>query len=153
AIIAILAAILFPVFARARENSRRSSCQSNLHQLALGVIQYTQDNDEFFPPTTWTGQTALPPDGVFWTSGTWYWPQLMYPYTKSDQVAICPDGAPNYAFSPNAPAFGNYGANGMIFNIVGTVSRPPVSNATIQTSATTYLIMDCGSISIFPYYP
>ena len=49
AIIAILAAILFPVFARARENARRSSCQSNLKQLGLGLAQYTQDYDERLP--------------------------------------------------------------------------------------------------------
>ena len=46
AIIAILAAILFPVFARARENARRSSCQSNLKQIGLGQLQYVQDYDE-----------------------------------------------------------------------------------------------------------
>src|SRR5688572_16253581 len=51
AIIAILASILFPVFARARENARRSSCQSNLKQLGLGFIQYTQDYDEKLPAT------------------------------------------------------------------------------------------------------
>ncbi len=49
AIIAILAAILFPVFARARENARRSSCQSQLKQIALGHKQYIQDYDEKFP--------------------------------------------------------------------------------------------------------
>ena len=49
AIIAILAAILFPVFARARENARRSSCQSNLKQIGLGIMQYTQDYDEKYP--------------------------------------------------------------------------------------------------------
>src|SRR5438093_9620550 len=49
AIIAILAAILFPVFARARENARRSSCQSNLKQLGLGFQMYTQDYDERLP--------------------------------------------------------------------------------------------------------
>src|SRR5690606_1337372 len=46
AIIAILAAILFPVFARARENARRTSCQSNLKQMGLAIMQYTQDYDE-----------------------------------------------------------------------------------------------------------
>src|SRR5690242_9514672 len=46
AIIAILAAILFPAFARARENARRASCQSNLKQIGLGLAQYTQDYDE-----------------------------------------------------------------------------------------------------------
>src|ERR1700749_2558594 len=49
AIIAILAAILFPAFARARENARRSSCQSNLKQLGLGFLQYLQDYDEHYP--------------------------------------------------------------------------------------------------------
>lgn len=49
AIIALLAAILFPVFARARENARRASCQSNLKQIGLSVVQYTQDYDETFP--------------------------------------------------------------------------------------------------------
>src|SRR5471030_2874670 len=50
AIIAILAAILFPVFARARENARRASCQSNLKQIGLGLAQYTQDYDECICP-------------------------------------------------------------------------------------------------------
>src|ERR1022692_3932033 len=59
AIIAILAAILFPVFARARENARRSSCQSNLKQIALGFKQYIQDYDEEYPAT---GSTATASD-------------------------------------------------------------------------------------------
>ena len=50
AIIAILAAILFPVFARARENARRASCLSNLKQIGLGVMQYNQDYDGHYPP-------------------------------------------------------------------------------------------------------
>ena len=49
AIIAILAAILFPVFARARENARRASCQSNMKQIGLGLMQYVQDYDETYP--------------------------------------------------------------------------------------------------------
>lgn len=48
-IIAILAAILFPVFGRARENARRRSCLSNLKQMGLAILQYTQDYDERFP--------------------------------------------------------------------------------------------------------
>ena len=54
AIIAILAAILFPVFARARENARRASCQSNLKQIGLGILQYTQDYGRRFPPLSET---------------------------------------------------------------------------------------------------
>jgi prepilin-type N-terminal cleavage/methylation domain-containing protein len=48
-IISVLAAILFPVFGRARENARRSSCKSNLKQIGLGIMQYTQDYDEMMP--------------------------------------------------------------------------------------------------------
>jgi prepilin-type N-terminal cleavage/methylation domain-containing protein/prepilin-type processing-associated H-X9-DG protein len=74
-IIALLAAILFPVFGRARENARRSSCQSNLKQLCLGIAQYTQDYDE-------TLCTAVI-QGVQWTT-------LVQPYVKSTQIYRCP---------------------------------------------------------------
>jgi prepilin-type N-terminal cleavage/methylation domain-containing protein/prepilin-type processing-associated H-X9-DG protein len=57
AIIAILASILFPVFARARENARRSTCQSNLKQIGLGMLQYTQDYDERYVPHSHNGQS------------------------------------------------------------------------------------------------
>lgn len=72
AIIGILAAILFPVFARARENARRASCQSNLRQIALGIMQYTQDHDEKFMRF----------------QGGWTW--LVEPYLKSTQIWQCP---------------------------------------------------------------
>jgi prepilin-type N-terminal cleavage/methylation domain-containing protein len=67
AIIAILAAILFPVFAQAREKGRQASCMSNLKQLALGVVQYTQDYDEMqphaapLPPDNWWGRAGYSP--------------------------------------------------------------------------------------------
>jgi prepilin-type N-terminal cleavage/methylation domain-containing protein/prepilin-type processing-associated H-X9-DG protein len=81
AIIAILAAILFPVFARARENARRSSCQSNLKQIGLGVIQYSQDYDERMVPLRWrwTGSFSEMP-----------FPSLVQPYIKSAQLFKCP---------------------------------------------------------------
>jgi prepilin-type N-terminal cleavage/methylation domain-containing protein/prepilin-type processing-associated H-X9-DG protein len=97
AIIAILAAILFPVFARARENARRSSCQSNLKQLGLGLMQYTQDYDERFMVGTngtggaWAGTTA--------------------PYIKSSQVFTCPSDTT--APGPNQPVV-SYGMNSNI---------------------------------------
>src|SRR5688572_8152662 len=74
AIIAILAAILFPVFARARENARRASCQSNLKQIALGVKQYTQDYDEKFP-ARYTDFAQVGP-----TDQTGGWAILIQPY-------------------------------------------------------------------------
>ncbi|PQV62918.1 hypothetical protein B1R32_11815 [Abditibacterium utsteinense] len=75
AIIAILAAILFPVFGRARENARRASCQSNLKQIMLGYMQYTQDYDEKVP-------------AAFSYASGWY--NKMYPYIKSTQIFKCP---------------------------------------------------------------
>lgn len=84
AIIAILAAILFPVFAQAREKARQTTCLSNEKQIALGVLQYIQDFDETFPsqPPN-TGATA------------WDWQQtwvtMVQPYIKSYDVYTCPD--------------------------------------------------------------
>src|SRR5690606_8751104 len=84
AIIAILAAILFPVFARARENARRASCQSNIKNMGLGVMMYVQDYDEGYP-CNYAKTADLPPNGEFWSNSTWYWQQTIYPYTKSVQ--------------------------------------------------------------------
>ena len=90
AIIAILAAILFPVFARARENARRASCQSNLKQIGLGIAQYTQDYDEKFPYVV--TDTADPATPVFCSSDT-LWSDVVQPYIKSTQVFICPSAS------------------------------------------------------------
>jgi len=80
AIIAILAAILFPVFARARENARRTSCLSNMKQIGLGFMQYTQDYDEKLPRNeyAWSG------------TGLINWDEAIYPYVKSTQLFQCP---------------------------------------------------------------
>jgi len=79
AIIAILAAILFPVFARAREKARQSSCQSNLKQLALAMLMYAQDYDERMP-MRWVERGS---DDI-------YIPDLIYPYVKNAQLFECP---------------------------------------------------------------
>lgn len=86
AIIAILAAILFPVFARARENARRASCQSNLKQIGLGLLQYTQDYDETYPSIYHGGGST----GPFFIRG-WY--KVIQPYVKSDQLFNCPSNS------------------------------------------------------------
>jgi len=82
AIIAILAAILFPVFGRARENARRSTCQSNLKQIGLGILQYVQDYDEMMPFAVGNSNN----NSINGTS----WPVLVQPYIKSVQVFKCP---------------------------------------------------------------
>lgn len=87
AIIAILAAILFPVFAKAREKARQIACISNLKQLALAVTQYTQDNDEQFPQgNNWHNDTRLT-DGNYLQG----WKVQVQPYVKSEGVFLCPD--------------------------------------------------------------
>ena len=99
AIIALLAAILFPVFSRARENARRSSCQSNLKQIGLAITQYMQDYDEQMPivVSEMTDQALVDSTGVGEvygqrTSGIahWGWIEGIYPYIKSAQVFRCP---------------------------------------------------------------
>ncbi len=78
AIIAILAAILFPVFAKAREKARQTTCASNEKQLTLGFLQYVQDFDETFP-------------SEYLAYNNSYWPQRVYPHVKSTAVFSCPD--------------------------------------------------------------
>jgi prepilin-type N-terminal cleavage/methylation domain-containing protein/prepilin-type processing-associated H-X9-DG protein len=83
AIIAILAAILFPVFAQAREKARQASCLSNLKQCSLGAMMYSQDYDEQFLPF---GMPSGPP-----SPGTWvYWQALIQPYMKNRHVTLDP---------------------------------------------------------------
>lgn len=83
AVNSILAAILFPVFARARENARRASCQSNLKQLGLTMLMYSQDYDEGLMPV----QSVTPKVGGTTTAR---WPQILAPYIKSRAFVMCP---------------------------------------------------------------
>ena len=96
AIIAILAAILFPVFQKVRENARRASCQSNMKQLGLAFVQYTQDADEKYPQADNNGGRG--------------WGGKLYPFVKSTGVYKCPDDSTpvsgvlvpvSYAFNTN----------------------------------------------------
>ena len=102
AIIGILAAILFPVFAQAREKARQTSCASNEKQLGLGFLQYVQDYDETFPVGTIdTGTDPYDADVRGWAG-------QVYPYVKSKGVYSCPDD-PTAPSSPYVPI--SYGYN------------------------------------------
>ena len=101
AIIAILAAILFPVFARARENARRSSCQSNLKQTALGFKQYIQDYDELYPVNNNTNTNT----------GNGGWVVILQPYLKSTQIFQCPSDTGAPSAGPNINGFTDYWYN------------------------------------------
>jgi len=120
AIISLLAAILFPVFARARENARRSACQSNLKQIGLGLLQYTQDYDEAFVADWFGGTTPVPTDPLGTPGGHYKWQDAIYPYVKSEQLFTCPSQTFSSGFGPyvyygrlSAPAtyYGSYVIN------------------------------------------
>lgn len=131
AIISLLAAILFPVFTRARENARRTSCMGNLRQLGLGIMQYTQDYDEYMPLRQ---ITLIGKDGVNTTS--WSWRYLVYPYIKSTQIFTCPsnplrtsnvntDGSGANAW-PGTPTFNvSYACNGGSTGPMGDLHNTP----------------------------
>ncbi len=140
AIIAILAAILFPVFARARENARRASCQSNLKQMGLGVLQYLQDYDSAYPPGRYNLATTTPPGGYWAGSPLWFWPQIIFPYTKSLQVSVCPSGL---GATVTAPFSGHYGANRIVMPLTGGV---PLNESQFAATASTYMLLDSGGI-------
>ncbi|RYG62898.1 DUF1559 domain-containing protein [bacterium] len=136
AIIAILAAILFPVFGRARENARRSSCQSNLKQIGLGLMQYTQDYDEAMP--------------IIW-NGEGQWMDFVQPYVKSYQLFLCPSDSRSITpAQPNKDS--SYGANMAGWQEgSGTPKGPPMSQATtttrqsaIESTSTTVFAVDTG---------
>jgi len=89
AIIAILAAILFPVFAKAREKARQTSCLSNMKQVMLGALMYATDNDDYLPARM---------DSVPWT-----WPMMLVePYVKNSQIMVCPKTAGGWGAGQHA---------------------------------------------------
>ena len=128
AIIAILAAILFPVFARARENARRASCSSNMKQIGLGWLQYAQDYDELVVPATINGCTAA----------GFSWPVIMYPYIKSTQIYTCPSKSD--------------ATLGYTYNITASRSNPaacspPRITGSLQLPAQTPIFIDAEGIN------
>ncbi len=142
AIIAILAAILFPVFARARENARRASCQSNVKQILLGVMQYTQDYDEKYP-------TYIVTAGAF--SSTWY--ILTQPYLKSTQIFKCPSDSTTTAatltttFAPPSGYVVSYAEN---YRFSLPSGNEGISLASVSSPSTTVFMSDAGKAADGP---
>lgn len=115
AIIAILAAILFPVFARAREKARQTSCLSNLKQLNLGVMMYLQDYDEVFPPLMYASATG---------AITMY--DVVTPYVKNNQIAKCPSkNAAIKVFAGGAYVSPSNGDVGMDMHLLAPLNPDP----------------------------
>lgn len=132
AVIAIIAAILFPVFGRARENARRSSCASNLKQIGLGLIQYSQDYDERYPAQKSTlgtdGQYQIVVDysnpAVYNTANGQNWVASIEPYVKSWQFYKCPTAQPYTLIDtpdlrPSGDSNCSYMGNGVILRATG----------------------------------
>jgi prepilin-type N-terminal cleavage/methylation domain-containing protein/prepilin-type processing-associated H-X9-DG protein len=151
AIIAILAAILFPVFARARENARRASCMSNLKQIGIGVMMYTQDYDEDLPLSSVCGSATLETGYVMTGTpncGSGYlhlWPVMIYPYVKSRQVFSCPSST----LAPWSGAYSghmDYGINNYL-----TTTANVFSLAAIQRPSELVFIADSDTANSSSY--
>lgn len=139
AIISILAAILFPVFARARESARRASCMSNLKQIGLGVMMYVQDYDEMYPKNSYGAGEVLPCPAQPDASCRAFWPLRIYPYVKSVQVFNCPSDTVKWN--------GRYGTNGA--DLAHLISYPYSTNfasgpamASVENPSQTALFAD-----------
>ena len=152
AIIAILAAILFPVFAKAREKARTASCQSNEKQLALAFLQYAQDYDETFPSmgNAAIGTPVVAEDTSFNYGTTalgggpgWYtsWASQIYPYIKNLQIYLCPSTTYNcYRVAYGVPSSGITGPAGGYSSLFG---RP--SMGALRIPAQTMMIGEKGT--------
>ena len=111
AIIAILAAILFPVFSQAREKARQTVCLSNMRQVGLSVQMYAQDYDETYTNTEYGGSID--------DAHEYYWGDMLYPYTKNWQMLQCPTANQKITFKTGVTTYSqqwsyNYGINDII---------------------------------------
>ncbi len=151
AIIAILAAILFPVFAQAREKARQASCQSNLKQITLGALMYAQDYDGTFPLFVHT----TPTHKVFWSGSRPVRTSdpldkkggSIYPYMKSGDVQKCPSyvggnklGGVGYGYNQKIASDGSF--DRVTFDMLN-----PASDAQLTHPAETILFGDAGNMT------
>ena len=131
AIIAILAAILFPVFARAREKARQTSCLSNVKQIVLGALMYAQDYDETHVAATLGADP--------WT----FWPHQLQPYIKNWQIYDCPssqyrgDMTYHLTYYPSRPDYA-------VMNNIFRIGPGPLPDARIQRPAEKWFIGDAN---------
>ncbi len=150
AIISLLAAILFPVFARARENARRSSCQSNLKQIGLAEMQYVQDHDERYQlmavrymtgtvPAQYSKYTSTHTDSTTQV----YWQGILNAYIKSWAVFDCPSKRINTINSLNQ----NYGLNPLLVASYPVAPASTIHSSVVVSPASTYFAADYTNYS------
>ena len=133
AIIAILAAILFPVFAQAREKARQTSCVSNMRQLGMAITMYVSDNDGY---PMHSSPSSMSPRRR--------WADAIFPFVKNEKLFTCPSAPPDLFRKPwahNAQSF--YGGYGYNYQYLGN-SRFPFAapDAAVQAPAETILVAD-----------
>jgi prepilin-type processing-associated H-X9-DG protein len=129
-IIAILAAILFPVFARAREKARQTNCLNNVKQLALGVMQYAQDYDEVLPASFYPGNPL----------GNRFWHEKIQPYVANTQVLTCPSEATRaIGYGWNYDYIGYGSSTSITVYTLGDIAKP----------AETIMMADAGNYVIY----
>ncbi len=142
AIIAILAAILFPVFARAREKARQTSCLSNLKQMGLAGLMYVQDYDELmFRTNNNVGAVGLYllPNGQPSNSVNMLWPYQIFPYVKNAQVYDCPSYSNHWSTTAYDSSFG-YGFNPWISGVALAQFAQPT--LTVMLCDSDYYLVD-----------
>ncbi len=137
AIIAILAAILFPVFAQAREKARQSACVSNLRQQGMALAMYVQDFDAY--PTHSSPSSVNPRTR---------WPDYIFPYVKNESLFLCPSAPISVfgkAFAHNIRSF--YGGYGYNYQYLGNTRFPHFAvDAAISAPAETIAIADTAGV-------
>ncbi|MBZ0090308.1 MAG: prepilin-type N-terminal cleavage/methylation domain-containing protein [Thermoanaerobaculia bacterium] len=139
AIIAILAAILFPVFAKAREKARTSSCGSNVKQMLLGILQYTQDYDETMPWLNYNGGNTV---GLHWQDSTG-------PYVKNTQIWECPSASRNLAGAGLWNEVNGFVRRYVHYSWNESAAFGPSGLANCTNPAQTYLLTDKGNSMCF----
>ncbi len=132
AIIGILAALLFPVFARAREKARQASCLSNLKQIGTALIMYTEDYDGVYPR------------GQYWPwTGEHTWIHVLEPYVKNNAVFRCPTGGDDdYGYGYN---IAYWGGGDWLDGMHGINDVVPVHESQVATPAETLWVVDFGT--------
>ncbi len=154
AIIAILAAILFPVFARAREKARQASCSSNMKQLGLAMLMYAQDYDGRLRASyNAAGPLVTPRQG----EGSWQALSYYYPYINNTQIYVCPSVGSQLSYgqvvwNPTSGAMANNGATSI--DRIGDAAPNGVAGTIIIAEASNVWLWDwgeeAGNQSLFP---
>ena len=155
AIIALLSAILFPVFSRVRENARRATCQSNLKQLGLAITQYTQDYDETFPMVNtnfWCDDSVALPACPAGSPAMITMQTNLTPYVKDSQIWKCPDTAGTRDWATNdygyAAYMGELEFDGLSYTDPGLVVTSSLSS--LKSPSTLIMMTDVMTAVVNP---